>query len=406
MQRKIYVVVGLLALSVIPITSWSQEYFTKPDSSFKAIQPNASIQLWGVYSMHEQAQLIEGGALEPVDNRLSFMGRRARFGFKGQPYTGLHYTLTVHYDNLGKDKLNAARGSTNAGELGILDAYVSYQLTKKDQLWLTGGYFQPQGSREAITGDMLVNSFDKSVSQGYVRQHINGKGYGRSAGLNLGGILRHQQKPIQLEFHVGIFGNNASGTDTKRFPESSGIQWSPIITERIAISIGDPDKSKYSINYDANNFFNQRKGITIGGYHTQQGRSDVFQSNSTIGIDVLFNYNRWNFDTEINWLQRSKDGEDFHAQTGHIRLGYNVILGDKYFLEPMISWVKYKGDNGGQFSGEDEVFDLGVNWYINKKNCKIALHYIMQDGHGKNSYTDGVTFKKGDYIGLAFVLLM
>ena len=70
--------------------------------------------------------------MEPVQDRLSFMARRARFGFKGKPYKKLSYVLTVQYDNLGKDKFSGARGGTNTGTFGVLDAYITWQLTKNE----------------------------------------------------------------------------------------------------------------------------------------------------------------------------------------------------------------------------------------------------------------------------------
>jgi len=398
---------GLLFLCFLaPVTLHAQEpYWIKPDSLFKFVTPVVSLQLWSTYTMGERAQLVQNGPLETVDDRVSFMARRARFGFKGKPYKKLSYVLTVQYDNLGKDKFSGPRGNTNAGTaLGILDAYVTWQLTRNELVYITTGYFHPQFSRECITGDLLVNSLDKSITQGYIRQHIDGKSYGRATGLNLGGI-----KPmgvIQIGYNVGLFSNNSTAADTKNFPETTGRYWSPLTVERVTFSFGDPDMKTYAINYDANNYYSKRKGVTIGLNVSQQGKSEVFTWNRASGVDVLFNYGHLNLDGEWNWLKRKVEGRYYQALAGHMRLGYNVIVARKAFIEPTFSVSMYDGDNGGQFTGKDHLYDAGVNWYLNKKNCKVALHYIRQEGHGNNSYTDDKTFKKGDFVGMAFVLII
>ena len=382
---------------------WAQDVqWMKPDSLFKFVQPTASMQLWATYSMDEKTQKMDNGPLEPVEDRLGFMVRRARFGFKGSPYKKISYVLTVQYDNLAKDRFSAARGGTNSGTLGILDGYLTWQLTNNQLLFATVGYFQPQISRECITGDLLVNSLDKSPSQTYIRQHITGKNYGRVGGLNLGGMK--SSGILTWVYNAGVYSNNSTGGDG--MTETTGYLWSPLTVERATVTIGDPESAKYAINYGANNYYNKRKGITIGAYASQQGRTDIFNSNTALGFDMLLNYGGLNLDGEWSLLDRHTESGNFSAQSGHIRAGYNFIIGQKYFIEPMAMAMSYRGDEGGQFSGTDHQYDVGVNWYLNKKNCKLSAHYCWQEGAGDNGYTDGVTFQKGNFAALALVLLM
>lgn len=389
---------------LIAFSSYAQEHqWIKQDSLFKFVQPTASLQLWSLYTMNEKAQFDANGPLEPVQDRVSFMARRARFGFKGKPYKKLSYVLSVQYDNLGKDKFSGARGGTNTGTFGVLDAYITWQVSKSDLVHLSTGYLHPQISRECITGDMLVNSFDKSPSQGYIRQHIVGKSYGRTTGVNVGGIKKTGS--VQIGYNAGVFNNVTTSADPKGFPETSGKYWSPVTVERVTFSFGDPDMKTYSLNYDVNNFWGNRKGVTFGFYSSQQGRTDIFANNMSFGADVLFNYSNFNFDAEWSKLERTVEGVHYAAGTGHVRAGYNLIIG-KFFLEPTAAVVAYDGDNGGQFTGEDRLYDFGLNWYLNKKSSKVALHYIKQSGSGDNTYTDGVTFQKGDFVGLAYVLIL
>jgi hypothetical protein len=399
--KRIVFTIGMMALSFAAVSQ--KMNWTKPDSLFKFVKPVASIQFWTLYTMGEQAQFAAGGPLERADDRVSFMVRRARFGFKGKPYSKLNYVVMIQYDNLGKDKLSGARGGTNTGQLGILDVYVTYAFDEDDRFSLTAGFFHPQVGRECITGDMNVTSFDKAITQQYIRQHITGKNYGRATGINLGGLAGHDFATIG--YNVGIFNNNTTAADAKGFPETAGKLWSPLFAERLTLSLGDPDVSKYAINYSSNNYFDKRKGLTIGVNGTQQNRTEIFDRNTSIGFDILFNYAHFNLDAEWFSLKRSAEGFEQESQTFHIRAGYNLVLEKKFFIEPSVMVASFESFRGDP-SGVDRAIDFGVNWYLNKKECKMSLHYVKQSGDGNNGYTDGTTFKKGDFAGLGMTILL
>lgn len=402
---KIRKIIFSIACACISLSSIAQDFkWKKPDSLFTFAQPVASLQFWSLYTMGEQAQFTTNGPLESVDDRVSFMVRRARFGFKGKPYKNLNYVVMVQYDNLGKDKLSGARGGTNTGQLGILDVYATYVFDKQQRFALTAGFFHPQVSRECITGDMNVTSFDKSNTQGYIRQHITGKSYGRATGLNLGGLLS-SNATTTIGYNVGIFNNNTTAADPKNFPESSGKLWSPLFAERVTISFGEPDAKNYAINYSTNNYFGKRKGVTIGFNGSQQGQTDIFNTNRSVGADILFNYRNLNLDAEWFELYRVTEGGKQHSETLHARLGYNVIVARKFFIEPTVMATSFASEDGTQF-GEDRTLDFGINWYLNKKECKLTLHYLKQTGNGSNGYTDGTTFRKGDFAGMGLTLLL
>lgn len=398
MRLKLFFLVAL-AMMTNSLTAQSVQW-TKPDSLYKYVQPFASLQLWSVYTMGEQLQLEENGPMETVEDRLNFLTRRARIGFKGKPYKGLSYFLNVQYDNLGKDRFGAIRGAVNTGQLGILDAFVTYKLNKRNDLFnLSAGYFHPQFSRECITGDMNVSAFDKSPLQGYVRGHVTGKGYGRTTGLNLGGMIRSGF--VTIGYDVSL---NNNITTSAEATETTGKFWSPLIVDRVTFSFGDSDKKSYSLMYETNNFFNERKGVTVGLSSSRQGKTDLFSSNTFAGVDVMANYGGLNLDLEGALLSRKVEGMLYEMTTWQVRCGYNVVIAHKYIIEPVVSVMKFQGDTGAPAFGEEKMYDAGVNWYINKKNIKMSIHYVKQEGFGDNSYTDEVTFKKGDFIGYGFVL--
>lgn len=393
-----FILAAILAIGIVSANG--QEFqWKKPDSLFKYVQPFASVQLWAVYTMGEQLQLEENQPMERIQDRLNFLTRRARIGFKGKPYKGLSYFLNIQYDNLGKDRYGAIRGAVNTGTLGILDAFVTYKLSSKNDLFhLTAGYFHPQFSRECITGDMNVNAFDKSPLQGYVRGHITGKSYGRTTGLNLGG--QFSSGILTIGYNVSINNNITTGSEDT---ETTGKYWSPLLVDRVTVSFGDPDKKQYSMMYEVNNFFNERKGITIGLNSSHQGRTDIFTTNDFAGVDMMINYNALNFDIEGASLKRRVEGHTYEMHTWQARAGYNLIIAKKAFIEPTVMFMSFEGDQGAVNSGVEEMVDFGVNWYLNKRNLKLSVHYVMQDGYGDNGYTDETTFKKGDFVGVGFV---
>ena len=47
-------------------------------------------------------------------------------------------------------------------------------------------------------------------------------------------------------------------------------------------------------------------------------------------------------------------------------------------------------------SGIDHILDMGLNWYINKNNFKIAAHYIKQGGSPKSNYQSAAPDAKGN----------
>lgn len=397
MKKHIFI----LWAALLPGFAFSQQkQLIKQDSLYKYVQPFAVVQMWSTYTMGEKARLTPDGPLEPVGDRLNFTARRARIGFKGSPYKRFSYYLSLFYDNLGRDRYSGTRAGVNDGQIGVWDAFMSWKMSSKHDLaTLTFGYFRPQLSRESITAFSAVNSLEKSLSQTYIRQHMMGKNHGRTMGINIGGLKK--EGFVSVNYNAGIFNNNTTSSQT----ETSGKLYSPLVTGRLAFSFGDPEMEKYSISYDVN-YFNKRKGVTIGVNTSRQGKTDIYNLNTTKGVDVLVNFSNLNIDGEWISLDRYKEGKHIHAQTGHIRGGYNLIIDEKVFIEPAFLMTFYDGQEGGQFNGRDRIYDAGINWYINKKNCKLSLHYVWQAGNGKNGYTDGVTFEKGDYAGLGFQIML
>lgn len=406
-MKKIIAIGVVLLWSCTSVSSYAQSYFIKKDSLYKFFQPFAQLQFWTVYTRNEKQDTNNDGILEPMDNRVTAMFRRARIGFRGEPYKNLRYQVILFYDQMGKDDLSGIRGNYNDNAVGIFDAFGQWKMSNKSDFWhLTFGFFRPQISRESITSFLSVNSFEKGIDQTYTRLHTIGRNNGRSFGLNLGG-MQHKGN-FGINYNVGVFNNYGINNNLGNV----GTKWSPVLVGRLAFTLGQPEMKNYAINYETN-FYNQRKGITIAGAVSQQGKTDSFDNSQAYGLDWLINYGPINLDGEWTWLSRHRNNQPYKSQSGHIRLGINTIIAKKYFIEPTFMIAHFEGQANNAdvrfFDGEDTVYDMGVNWYLDRRNLKLLLHYTIQDGKGANNlYTrqNGRAVQKGDYWGLGLNLIL
>ena len=125
----------------------------------------------------------------------------------------------------------------------------------------------------------------------------------------------------------------------------------------------------------------------------RQGETEKFQSTTAYGPGLLLNWGALNLDGEWMWLKRegtdSLGSLNASSATGHIRLGMNFQAG-KYVLEPTFMVMKFKGGMSATeqadaaslklSAGEETTYDLGVNWYLDGRNLKLALHYTWRNG--------------------------
>lgn len=389
------------------------------------LEPFAMVQLWSSYSIGQEVYNTTTGLYENVENRPNIQLRRARLGFRAEPYAGLKFTIVGAYDLLGRDVNTALVGGANNDNLpafGIWDAFFQWKMKQgSEALNLVGGYFRPQLSRESITSGWSVNSMEKAMSQTYIRTQLVGRSPGRALGLNLGGLLQNKK----LNYNVGIF-NPLYQTNNSN---STGSSFSPLLVGRIAYSIGDPEMTNYKIGYDIN-YFGKRKGVTLAAGGSWQGATDLFERSYTAAFDMLLNYGPLNVDGEWNVMWRDgsrilvdQEVRDFTYQsgTGHIRAGYNVVVANKFFLEPSFMLMHFQGEKDtvnqadavavGASSGSETTYDAGINWYLNAKRLKIMLHYTWRTGDAGDagdgarvnqffSQSNVGAIRRGDWIGL------
>jgi len=421
-----------LLLFSFPFILFAQPESWKDKMPDFEIQPVIGLQLWSSYTIGQEIYDERTGQYNAVDNRLNFQLRRSRLGFKGQVYKNLKFNLTTAFDLVGRDVLSGSEaGSNNGGspKLRLWNAYLQWKIIPgSEKLNLATGYFPVQIGRESITSALRSPSMEKSWSQNYLRRHLVGIGPGRAFGANFGGLFLNDSGNIHWGYDLGIF--NPAFRDYNN--NSVGDDYSPLLSGRLAVYIGDPESGKYSIGHKIN-YFGKRHGLTIAVAGAHQGESSLFKSNQAAGADVLLNLGQLNVDGEWHYLLREgtapgngeADTYQALAGTGYLRASYNLLLQHDYVLEPAAMIARFEGATNAEeqekaerlqaFAGKETIIDLGLNFYFNP-DLKLSLHYTHREGDAGDK-GDGATVNnyfsqsevgaihRGDWLGLGAVAI-
>jgi hypothetical protein len=382
----------------------------------------SSLELTQTY----QFWFIDTYNADKTDARLDAYIRRARFGLKGQVLPQIDYQVQFAFDNLSKDPYTGTIGTgqkVENTEFKVWDAYATYHLQPQFAN-ITFGLQIPQLSREMINSFSKLPSLDNGLTYSYELAAVSTRPSGREAGINIGGLYADSTKPYSASYNVGIY----DAAQDKNSTLTGSAHWSPLVTGRAVITLGDPEALTYKLTPDIN-FFGQRKGISIAGFGSYQGHVDEldsltkkymggFKNNSIYGADMLFNWSWLEIDGEYTFMHRCftdsfnladtviKSAE-YTDKAWHIRSSVCIPIGS-YYLEPTIMYSEFTGDKYSALypSGWDHLIDMGVNWYVTKTNAKISLHYVQQNGAGKSLYTSAKGKKRKDYIAAAVQLAL
>ncbi len=359
------------------------------------------------------------GETDLKDTKADLYIRRGRFGFKGHLMKNLAFKIWFAHDNLGRDDLNPvdiSRGAVKTkgltySKLEVWDAFFTWSF---DKTWanISIGYFRPQIGKESITSGFNVLSYEKGLPNFYVRRHIIGKPdkgsnevFGRASGngriflINWGGLYKSQGWSLNWNFGIG---------DNQNYTDKSN--WSPLISARVAISIGDPEMKKYKMGY-TQTYFGKRHGVTIGLNYGYQGEGidrkagsggKEFDNNKMYGIDILANWGPIDFVAEYDVLSRDwSDGTDYTDKVWELKAGYTYKLQNGQYIQPAISYGVFDPDSNGNSiyrKKKNTWWDVGINWYIKKQRAKFILHYSS----GKVENYSGTDDAKASYVGLGF----
>lgn len=390
LQLTLYLLLQVFTATAVEHLSGSVDVITEQldsvspfqvSSHLKSIQPILAIESWGLYSKPED----KGEDDYPA--RTDLMFRRFRFGAKGTPYNWLSYSFQFHIDRFGEDVYIPVKGAYSG--IGVWNAYLTAKILKGSQLLnLHVGYYWAGISREYITSAYAVGSLDKTRANWFLRHFITGKGNGIESGIGLGGLKNWNEFGVSYRF--GIYEPAAF---------TSPQYASKLYTGRVSFSLGDAEQQCYKYLVSGNSW-RKRNGITIGaGLATQRNGSltdsTYFSHSYAYGADFLIERKGLRIEGEYYMFTREADNlSEFNGAQYHIRFGYSLIIQNK-FMEPVISYDKYSGSGNNRlykYIGVDNTWDFGLNWYLNKDNLKLAIHYVLQDGTISNT---------GDYYGLA-----
>ncbi len=408
----IYSVVGLLLM----------DNLTAQEDNKLVIKPTLAFQLWGSYSSDIKVYNETTQQYDAVDNRLNFQLHRSRMGWKGSYGNRWVYDMTGSLDFVGQDALAGTVGAVNNGgspKFRIWNALIQYKASESSEgLYITMGYQCPQLSRESITSPFVVGSFEKAWSQNYIRRHAIGTGPGRAAGVNIGGLTNTQDTKFALNYDFGIYNPHILTNGAN----NGGINTNPLLTYRLGIHLGDPETASYSRGKKFNTR-GARQGITLAVSGSYQGTSDIWDDNSSFGIDLLANYGLFNISGEWMQLKRSLGSVESTATTGFIKLGYSSKLQNGKEIEPVIAYVFLDGALDrqahedtravGAFAGKDNYLELTLNYYVTPK-IRWSVSYTLRNGDegdadpilvNNNFFQQGGIgpFNKGDYLGVGLL---
>ena len=410
-----------LLLASITLCFSFQTAAQEEDSDKLVVKPVLAFQLWATYTEGTQIYDETAQQFSPVDNRLNLLLHRSRIGLKGSYGNQWVYDFTGSLDFVGQDVLAGTVGGTNNGaspRFRIWNALVQYKINPQSEaLYLTAGYMTPLISRESITSPFTVSSFEKAWSQNYIRRHVTSHPPGRIVGFNAGGFFQNDNGKTSFDYNLGVFNPRFTGAGGN----SAGEKFSPLLTYRLAVHIGDAEFNEYSRGHKFN-YRGKRNGATLAISGSQQGDSDLWDSNTSFGLDLLANFGNLNIAGEWMQLKRKRDALSSSATSGFAKLAYHVPLNNEKILEPVLTYVFLYGPTEGReqeeaadlnaFSGNNTYWELTLNYYVNAK-ARLSLSYTLRDGDiGSlnpediiNNYFQqgGLTIQRGNYLGLGLI---
>ena len=358
------------------------------------VQPYANLQFW---TMHSEGLSVDG---EAATNRVASYFRRGRLGLKGKLMEDITYNFMLSFDYLAKDPKLASKGKVNTGSVAVWSAYGTWKVLPGSQLlMITAGTFLPHLNRESVTSPWSVSSLDKGETSCYLRQFVTGKTNGISPGINIGGLGAVGKS--QLMYNVAYINrqDNVSIMTDK---------WSPVLLGHVILNVGDKEWSLYKYTLSGN-ALKKLKLLSIGVGASMQGETDVFQSSSTYGADVLVYLNGLKVDGEYYFLQR-KNQDNYLASCLMVRASYNIFLKKNWVLEPAFMLNQFNGDetfsDASFYGGKDQTLDAGVNLIFEKNKLKLGLHYIHRTGYGTRNLRVTSSGTYGDYLNLGIQIMI
>lgn len=398
--------------------------------------------------LYQTYQLWAVGSVAPADSpqparRVDLMLRRARLGLRGAAWSRIDYSVQLAFDNISKDPYSGTFGKQQKLENNEFRLWELILTLHIDSTWanLSGGLMRPRVSREFNNAFSGLTSLEFANTFYYLRDALVTRPTGRELGLNLGGQKADSLAKWGFGYDLGVF----DAVQDRHSDLEGSLEWSPLVTGRLFVSLGRRESALHQLTYDLNHF-GARNGVTLGVFGAWQGRTDElydpkdtitvsrgaitkgykggFAQNDVWGADVLVNFHGLTLDGEYSWLYREFTSEfaarypavvtarSYTDHVWHVRGAYAFELGKsgRHFIEPVVMYTSFFGGSHSILwpGGRDDVLDVGLNWYVNKNKLKVSAHYLRQDGQAKSMFSagtkNGVYRERDDYLVLAFQL--
>ncbi len=383
------------------------EKIMKPVSANEAgrsISFTHSFQLWNVHTFENIGKPV-------YENRNDLYIRRGRIGAKGYLHEDISFLISFAYDGVGRNEETAGRGFPNPDDNHDFFLFEAYTIWSYNPLLnIAAGYLRPQVGREQMTSPFKTTSFEYSLSNFQTRAHLVGRISGRELGLNVGGL--YKAPGWSLNYNIGCF-----DISSKRLVGSASKTF-PMFTGRLAFTLGDPEMEKYGIGYKQS-YYGKRKGITFALNGSLQGETEIFKNNNFYGGDILANYGPFDFMLEYDWLSRGTllelENSDLEKTTKintvdkifTYKVAYNFLLKNGKIIQAAAMYSGQLADDYGSVAAfnsmsgasDQEVFEIGLNYLLNKDNLKLNMHYVWGER------TDKAPEKYYAYLGTGFQYL-
>ena len=398
-QQTIKKYLNLSFLMLLVTTTYSQNVAVNDSvASFHSkLKVSGGFQWWNVYTQHQGSFDEQLHDMIYYDNFNSLI-RRARLQLATEPAHQLDVRVQLSADQIGKDDRSAVYGggSNQTMKVSVLELYARLKLFQNTPaLYITFGLQRPIIGRETIVSAFSTSSFEKSVSQYYLRNHVTGRNNGRLVGANLGGVIRLSHRSLNLQYDLGLF------STPKFYFEDDFLTTRPLLSARVAISIGADLPIKYSTSLSSHAFDN-KQGLTFGTSYSRQGQSDLFSSNTSWGFDFQWKHHMLNLDGEYKFLSRSghipATAVNTSGHTGFFRSSISFPIAIDQIIEPALMYTFFTGatevrdvaiaNRLNSDSGLHHLTELCLNFHISSK-VKTSIFYIIDRGsiaHLENQY--------------------
>lgn len=343
------------------------------------IDPFFNFQLWG-FNQDYQGE-------ESQVNQTLLLFRRGRFGVNTKVGNRWKMQLQMAMDGLGLTTTDSAKQSVQyRSDFSVWSVQAQYQVFENSEgLYINAGYLLPYVGRESFTIPWSVNSLDKMRSSVALRYFVTGKANGISPGVTVGGLLAQKKLFYGFTFMPNAF-----------YMAENPQEQSPLVMGQLLFSIFGNEFDKYQYVIPQNNY-KQEFGITIGVGGSYQGSSSVFNTNSTLGANVLIAWKNVELDAEYFHLFRTNNNLSHEGYTSHIRATYTLNLTKGNLLTTAAFWES-NGDKDLYTTpiNKENAFDTGLDFAWNNYPLMVGVHYTHS--LAKNKFTYAPTIHKGAHV--------